>query len=69
MTKTERTLALLRKGWTTPMQSAMRGGCLALSQRVGEFKRAGIHVIDKWVSTGGARCKAYKVIKPTKWTA
>jgi hypothetical protein len=63
MSKTDRTLELLRKGWTTPLQSAMQGGCMSLSQRVGEFKRAGVHIADKWVDTGGARVKAYRVMK------
>jgi hypothetical protein len=60
VTHTERTISLLRRGWTTALQSAQQGGCLALSQRVGELRRAGVTVMDKWVSTsGGARVKAY----------
>lgn len=64
MTKRQRTLALLQRGWLTAMESALKGGCLALSQRVGELKRDGVHIIDKWVTTGGgARVKAYRVVK------
>jgi hypothetical protein len=70
MKQGERTLMLLKRGWITALDSAHLGGCLSLSQRVGEFKRAGVHIADKWVQTeGGARVKAYKVVKPTKWTA
>lgn len=70
MSQKARTLTLLRKGWLTAMQSAQDGGCLALAQRVSEFRRQGIEVADKWVKTeGGGRVKAYRVISPTKWTA
>jgi hypothetical protein len=63
MTHTARTIQLLRRGWVTAMQSARAGGCLALSQRVGELRRSGLYVADKWVVTeGGARVKAYKLI-------
>ena len=64
MTKTAKTLSLLRRMWLSPLESAKRGGCLALSQRVGEFKRSGIRVIDRWVDTkGGARIKQYRVAR------
>ena len=70
MNHKQKTLALLRKGWTTALQSAQAGGCLSLSQRCGEFRRDGMTVLDKWVETdGGARIKAYRVISPTRWTA
>jgi hypothetical protein len=60
VTNTERTISLLRRGWTTALQSAQQGGCLSLAQRVSEMRRSGVTVLDKWVSTGGgARVKAY----------
>jgi hypothetical protein len=64
MTHTERTISLLRRGWTTALQSAQQGGCLSLSQRCGELSRAGVRVEKKWVSTGGgARVVAYRISK------
>lgn len=61
---------MLRRGWLTALESASRGGVLSLSQRVGDLKRAGVQIAEKWVSTGGgARYKAYKIVKPTNWTA
>lgn len=70
MNHKQTTLMLLRKGWTTALQSAQAGGCLSLSQRIGEFRRDGLTVVDKWITTdSGARVKAYKIIGPTKWTA
>jgi len=70
MTHTAKTIALLRRGWLTALDSASRGGCLSLSQRVSELRRAGYTVQDKWVDTqGGARVKAYRLLSPTRWTA
>ena len=58
------TRSLLSKRWLTALESAQAGGCLALSQRVGEMRRAGEVVIDKWIVTpGGARVKAYRWFK------
>jgi len=81
MTKLERTIALLKRGWLTSLESAQRGGCISLSQRVGSlrnekcwsvlpgysgfFKRYVIE--DKWVRTsGGARVKAYRIVRDNK---
>ncbi len=62
-TKTQRTRELLRKRWLTALDSALNGGCLALSQRVGEMRAAGLTVRDKWVTTqGGAKVKAYRLV-------
>jgi hypothetical protein len=70
MTKKARTISLMRRGWTTALSSAMRGGVLALSQRVGELRADGVCILDKWVETeSGARVKAYRILSPTKWTA
>ena len=70
MTHKAKTLSLLRRGWTTALQSAQAGGCLALAQLVSEWRASGMTVLDKWVETaGGARIKAYRIVGPTKWTA
>lgn len=70
MTHTAKTRQLLRKGWITALECAQQGGCLSLSQRVSEMRAEGEFVADKWVETaGGARIKAYKWIRPTRWTA
>lgn len=60
----KKTLALLRRGWTTALQSALAGGHHALSQRCGELRRAGYPVISKTVKTAsGARIAAYRLEK------
>lgn len=59
------TIALLGIDWLTALESAKHGGCLALSQRVGELKRQGVKVESKWVKTkNGARVMAYRIVKP-----
>lgn len=59
-----RLLALLRKGWTTPLTALNGAGCLSLSQRCGDFRRAGLNVVDKWVDLAdGKRVKAYRLVK------
>jgi len=61
--------ALCRK-WLTPLEAAAECGILSLSQRCGEFRRAGHCVVDKWVKLpSGSRVKAYRITRPTKWTA
>ena len=65
-----KTKSLLARRWVTGLESAQLGGCIALSQRVSEMRSDGLTVIDKWITTaGGARIKAYRWIKPTRWTA
>ncbi len=62
--KTAKTFELLRRGWVTALESAMQGGCLALSQRVTEYERGGGKVHRAWVKTsGGARVLAYRIPK------
>ena len=68
-TKLQRTVQLLRKGWTTALDSALAGGVYSLSQRCGQLEREGTVILRKWVETkGGARCMAYKIARPTRWT-
>ncbi len=63
-------LQLLKRGWLTSLESALKGGGQALSQRVGDHRSEGVCIIDKWVKTaGGSRVKAYRIVKPTTWTA
>jgi hypothetical protein len=61
MTKKQALLTALRQRWLTPLEAAQQVGVFALSQRVGEFKREGHKIVDRWVDTGAARVKAYHV--------
>lgn len=59
----KRLLSLLKTRYITPLDALKHAGCLSLSQRCGEFRKAGVKVTDKWVRLGsGKRVKAYKVI-------
>lgn len=59
--KTELRKSLERR-WLTPLLALQMHGCLSLSQRCGELRKAGVIVLDKWVTTeSGKRVKAYRV--------
>jgi hypothetical protein len=63
-THTQRTITLLHRRWLTALECAQAGGCLSLSQRVGDLRRAGVNVLDRWQKTsGGARVKAYRIAR------
>ena len=76
MTREQRTIALLRKGWHTSLECALKGGVWSLSQRVSEWRRwycidtecpgspRVYEVHDRWQKTeGGARVKAYRLVR------
>lgn len=70
MTKKADLFRTLTRRWLTPLEAVSVCGIFSLSQRCGEFRRAGHAVIDKWVVLpSGSRVKAYRVVRPTKWTA
>lgn len=59
----EKLLELLKTRYITPLDALKEAGCLSLSQRCGEFRRAGINVLDKWVHLdNGKKVKAYTVV-------
>lgn len=61
ITKEERALKLVKRQWTTPMDALQKCGLFTLSQRVSEWRAAGISIRDKWVDLpSGARVKAYR---------
>ena len=41
-------LKMLRKGWISPLDALRGAGSMKLSTRVGELRRAGHIVFDKW---------------------
>jgi hypothetical protein len=60
----DRIIESLRNRWLTALECAQAGGCLSLSQRVGDLRRAGVNVLDRWQRTrGGARVKAYRIAR------
>jgi len=64
MTMQQTLIKLLSRKWLTPLSALNEANCLSLSQRCGQFRRAGINVIDKWVKTeSGKRVKSYRIVK------
>lgn len=63
-TKTAALLELLKRQWVTPLVALEKVKILSLSQRCGQFRRAGHVVLDKWVKTSsGSKVKAYRLVK------
>ena len=68
-TKKARLFSLLGRRWMTHIDALMICGIATISQRVSEWRAEGHCIADKWVKSDGARFKAYRLTKPTKWTA
>lgn len=65
-TKTARLFDTLKRRWITPDDAYQLFGIRnCLSQRVGDFRRAGHNVIDKWIKDANGRnvCKAYRIVR------
>lgn len=52
----------LKRRWISPLVALRDFGCLSLSQRCGEMKRAGVKIADRWVSENGKRWKEYRAV-------
>ena len=63
MTMKESLLKLLKRRWLSPVDALRLAGCMSLSQRCGEFRRDGIHVVDLWVKSKGKRYKTYRIFR------
>lgn len=62
--RTETSIRLMRRMWLTAMESARRGGAMALSQRVSELRKDGVCIVSKKVMTGGgAYVFAYRIVR------
>lgn len=62
MTMKAELVKLLQQQWVTPLDALQHARCLSLSQRVGELKRAGVAVIDRWQPLPtGKKVKAYRI--------
>jgi hypothetical protein len=68
-TKKARLFKLLGKRWMTHIDALDLCGIATISQRVSEWRADGYTIVDKWVQSSGARFKAYRLVKPTRWTA
>lgn len=69
MTKKAKLFTLLGRRWMTHIDAMSLCKTPTISQRVSEWRADGHTIVDKWVKSPGARYKAYRLVKPTKWTA
>lgn len=61
-TMRDKLVRLMKRRYITPLDALQHAGCLSLSQRCGELRRAGVEVLDKWIELpGGKRVKGYKL--------
>lgn len=56
-------IRLMRRRWVSPVDALRFVGCMSLSQRVGELKRAGVNIVDRWERSGRSRFKAYRIVR------
>lgn len=67
MTRTERTIRLMRHWHITPFESSREGGVYALSQLVSRLEAAGGYVFSRrWVELNPGRVMSYKILKAPK---
>lgn len=62
MTQKDQLHKIMRRRWVTGLDALKLAGCLSLSQRCGELRRAGVNVVSRWVYVGEKRVKSYRVI-------
>lgn len=53
-------IEVLKKGWVSPLDALKYAGSMKLSTRVGEYKREGYVIIDKWHPS--RKYKLYKMV-------
>ena len=51
------------KVWISPIEALNKCGTMKLSTRVGELRRAGYIIHDRWVEANGKRFKSYRLMK------
>jgi hypothetical protein len=61
--KTQRQMIVdcLKKGWISPLDALKYAGTMKLATRVGELKRDGYIILDKWHPS--KEYKLYKMVK------
>jgi len=48
MTQHQIIVKLAKKRWISPLDAFLEGGGMKLSTRVGELRKAGYTIVDKW---------------------
>ena len=60
-TQKQEIVACLKKGWKSPIDALKEAGTMKLATRVGELKREGWLILDKWHPS--KKYKLYKLVK------
>jgi hypothetical protein len=60
MKQREAILQCLKNGWKSPLDALNEAGTMKLSTRVGELRRSGYVILDKW--SADRRYKLYKLV-------
>lgn len=61
MNQMQRIIKCLQKGWKSPLDALNEAGTMKLATRVGELRRSGYVILDKW--SADRRYKLYKLVK------
>ena len=61
MSQRQAILKCLQKGWKSPLDALYEAGTMKLATRVGELRRSGYVILDKW--SDDKRYKLYKLVK------
>lgn len=54
-------LAKVLRVWTSPIDALKKVGTMKLATRIGEMRRAGYEIQDRWIEANGKRFKAYRL--------
>ena len=60
MSQRQAILDCLKKGWKSPLDALNEAGTMKLATRVGELRRSGYVILDKW--SADRRYKLYKLV-------
>lgn len=60
MTQQQAIIKCLTKGWKSPLDALNEAGSMKLSTRVGELRRSGYVILDKWHPS--KKFKLYKLV-------
>lgn len=61
MSQQSKIIACLKKGWKSPLDALKEAGTMKLSTRVGELRKCGFVIVDKWHPS--RKYKLYKLVK------
>lgn len=64
ITQQVKIIQCLKRGWKSPLDALKEAGTMKLSTRVGELRKAGFVIADKWHESH--KYKMYKLINSPK---